>query len=78
MVVAGIVAPNGVDGLFLCTIVSGALVVVFDGTGRGTAVKFIPRPDVVVPDNIRESGLDALARAKAVHKADFLASVAWV
>jgi SulP family sulfate permease len=65
VVVADFVAQHGVDGLFMCTMMSGALLVVFDATGTGTAVKFIPRPVVVGPDNICESGLDALARAKA-------------
>jgi len=47
VVVAGIVAVHGVDGLFLCTVMAGILLVIMGVTGLGTAVKFIPRPVVV-------------------------------
>jgi len=47
VVVAGIVAAHGVDGLFMCTVMAGALLVVMGLTGMGTAVKFIPRPVVI-------------------------------
>src|SRR5438874_4226316 len=47
VVVAGIVAVHGVDGLFMCTMMAGVLLVVLGATGMGTAVKFIPRPVVV-------------------------------
>src|SRR3982751_3553564 len=47
VVVAGIVAAHGVDGLFLCTMMAGLLLVILGATGMGTAVKFIPRPVVV-------------------------------
>jgi SulP family sulfate permease len=47
VVVAGIVAVHGVDGLFLCTMMAGVLLVVMGVTGLGTAVKFIPRPVVI-------------------------------
>src|SRR5574337_1220672 len=47
VVVAGIVAVHGVDGLFMCTVMAGVLLVVMGATGMGTAVKFIPRPVVV-------------------------------
>src|SRR5580658_1282500 len=47
VVVYGIVAAHGVDGLFMCTIMAGGLLVVMGVTGLGTAVKFIPRPVVV-------------------------------
>src|SRR5262245_3498961 len=47
VVVAGIVARHGVDGLFLCTMMAGVLLVVMGATGMGTAVRFIPRPVVV-------------------------------
>jgi SulP family sulfate permease len=47
VVVAGIVAAHGVDGLFLCTMMAGVLLVVMGITGLGTAVKFIPRPVVI-------------------------------
>src|SRR3954462_10400522 len=47
VVVSGIVAVHGVDGLFMCTLMAGAIVVVLGMTGLGTAVKFIPRPVVI-------------------------------
>ena len=47
VVVAGIVATHGVDGLFMCTMMAGVILVVLGITGLGTAVKFIPRPVVV-------------------------------
>src|ERR1700690_1254218 len=45
--VAGIVAAHGVDGLFMCTVMAGVLLVILGVTGMGTAVKFIPRPIVI-------------------------------
>jgi len=47
VVVSGIVAAHGVDGLFMCTIMAGVLLVVLGATGMGSAVKFIPRPVVI-------------------------------
>jgi SulP family sulfate permease len=47
VVVAGIVASHGVDGLFMCTVMAGLLLVIMGLTGLGTAVKFIPRPVVI-------------------------------
>jgi SulP family sulfate permease len=47
VVVAGIVATYGIDGLFMCTMMAGALLVLLGATGMGSAVKFIPRPVVV-------------------------------
>src|SRR5579863_4378452 len=47
VVAAGIVAVHGVDGLFMCTVMAGALLVIMGATGLGTAVKFIPRPVVI-------------------------------
>ena len=47
VVIAGIVAKHGVDGLFMCTMMAGILLVVLGATGLGSAVKFIPRPVVV-------------------------------
>jgi SulP family sulfate permease len=46
VVVAGIVAVHGVDGLFMCTVMAGVLLIILGITGMGTAVKFIPRPVV--------------------------------
>jgi SulP family sulfate permease len=47
VVVYGIVARYGVDGLFMCTMMAGVLLVILGITGLGTAVKYIPRPVVV-------------------------------
>jgi len=47
VVVAGIVAAHGVDGLFMCTVMAGVLLVIMGVTGLGTGVKFIPRPVVI-------------------------------
>ncbi|PYX06447.1 MAG: sodium-independent anion transporter [Acidobacteria bacterium] len=47
VVVAGIVAVHGVDGLFMCTVMAGILLVVMGATGMGTGVKFLPRPVVI-------------------------------
>jgi sulfate permease, SulP family len=47
VVIAGIVAAHGVDGLFMCTMMAGVLLVLLGITGLGTAVKYIPRPVVV-------------------------------
>src|SRR6202140_5601907 len=45
--VFGIVAQHGVDGLFMCTMMAGVILLILGATGCGTAVKFIPRPVVV-------------------------------
>src|SRR5256885_10872608 len=47
VVVAGIVQRHGVDGLFMCTLMAGAMLVAMGATGLGAAVRFIPRPVVV-------------------------------
>jgi SulP family sulfate permease len=47
VVVFGIVAKYGVDGLFMCTLLAGVILLILGITGLGTAVKFIPRPVVV-------------------------------
>jgi len=47
VVVYGIVARYGLDGLFMCTMMAGVMLVILGVTGLGTAVKFIPRPVVV-------------------------------
>jgi sulfate permease, SulP family len=47
VVVAGIVAKYGVDGLFMCTMMAGVMLVVMGLTGMGSAVRFIPRPVVI-------------------------------
>jgi SulP family sulfate permease len=47
VVVFGIVQRYGLDGLFMCTLMAGVLLVILGATGLGTAVKYIPRPVVV-------------------------------
>src|ERR1700730_17622029 len=47
VVIAGIIAVHGVDGLFMCTVMAGILLAIMGVTGLGTAVKFIPRPVVI-------------------------------
>ena len=47
VVVAGIVSKHGIDGLFMCTLMAGVLLMVLGLTGLGTAVKYIPRPVVI-------------------------------
>jgi SulP family sulfate permease len=47
VVVAGIVAAHGVDGLFMCTVMAGVILVIMGLAGMGSAVKFIPRPIVI-------------------------------
>jgi len=47
VVVSGIVAHHGVDGLFMCTLMAGVILLVLGITGFGTAVDFIPRPVIV-------------------------------
>jgi SulP family sulfate permease len=47
VVIAGIVAKYGIDGLFICTMMAGVLLVLLGITGMGTAVKYFPRPVIV-------------------------------
>jgi len=47
VVVSGIIAKYGLDGLFMCTMMAGVVLVVMGLTGSGTAVRFIPRPVVI-------------------------------
>jgi SulP family sulfate permease len=47
VVVSGIVATHGLDGLFTCTLMAGVVLVLMGLTGVGTAVKYIPRPVVI-------------------------------
>jgi sulfate permease, SulP family len=47
VVVSAIVAEHGIQGLFMCTMMAGALLVAAGATGLGTAVRFIPRPVVI-------------------------------
>src|SRR5215813_10346355 len=47
VVVSGIIAKHGLDGLFMCTLMAGVMLIVLGATGLGTAVDYIPRPVVV-------------------------------
>ena len=47
VIVAGIVARYGVDGLFMCTMMAGGILIALGLTGMGSAIRFIPRPVVV-------------------------------
>lgn len=47
VVVAGIIAKHGIDGLFVCTIMAGVLLVLLGVTGMGAAVKYFPRPVII-------------------------------
>src|SRR4051812_14281026 len=47
VVIAGIIAKHGVDGLFMCTMMAGVLLFLMGATGLGAAVKYIPRPVVL-------------------------------
>ena len=47
VVISGIVALHGVEGLFMCTVMAGVILVIMGLTGMGAAVKYIPRPIVI-------------------------------
>lgn len=47
VVISGIIAVYGIDGLFMCTLMAGVILLVLGLTGLGTAVKYIPRPVVI-------------------------------
>ena len=47
VVVYGIVATHGLDGLYMCTLMAGVMLLLMGWTGMGVAVRFIPRPVVV-------------------------------
>ena len=47
VVVSGIVMTHGLDGLFMCTLLAGVILILLGITGLGTAVKYIPRPVVI-------------------------------
>jgi SulP family sulfate permease len=47
VVVSGIVATYGVDGLFMCTLMAGVFLVLLGVTGLGVAVRYFPRPVVI-------------------------------
>jgi len=47
VVVAGIVEAYGIDGLFMCTMMAGVILVVLGLTRMGAVVKYLPRPVVI-------------------------------
>src|SRR6516225_10356526 len=47
VVVYGIIAKHGLDGLLQCTMMAGVILVVLGVTRLGSAVKFLPRPVVL-------------------------------
>src|SRR5436189_3987666 len=47
VVVSGIVARHGLDGLATITVLAGVMILLLGVTGMGTAVRFIPRPVVI-------------------------------
>ena len=47
VVIGGIVAKHGIDGLFACTMMAGVLLVLLGVTSMGSMVKYFPRPVVV-------------------------------
>ena len=47
VVVFGIIARHGLDGMFMCTLVAGVLLVLMGLTGMGAAVDYLPRSVVV-------------------------------
>ncbi len=47
VVVSGIVGAYGLEGLFMCTLMAGVMLILLGITGLGTAVKYIPRPVVI-------------------------------
>lgn len=46
VIVSGIVARHGFDGLLVCTMMAGVMLVLMGATGLGSAVRFIPHPVV--------------------------------
>ena len=47
VIIFGILARYGADGLAVCTLMAGIILVLLGVTGLGTAVRFIPRPVIV-------------------------------
>lgn len=47
VVVSGIIAKYGLDGLYMCTLMAGVLLMFLGAARLGTAVKYIPRPVVI-------------------------------
>ena len=43
VVVSGIIAKHGLDGLYMCTLLAGIVLLIMGLTGLGAAVRFLPR-----------------------------------
>jgi SulP family sulfate permease len=47
VVVSSIVAAHGLDGLYMCTLMAGVMLIILGLTGLGSAIEYIPRPVVI-------------------------------
>jgi SulP family sulfate permease len=47
VVVSGIIARHGLDGLMMVTLIAGVLLVILGVTGMGAVIQYIPRPVVI-------------------------------
>src|SRR6202049_1827435 len=47
VVISGIIAKYGIEGLFTCTMMAGLLLLILGATGMGSAVKYFPRPVII-------------------------------
>jgi len=47
VIVYGIIATHGINGLFLCTIMAGLMLLFLGLTGLGSVIKYMPRPVVI-------------------------------
>ncbi len=47
VVVSGIIARHGIDGLMMVTLIAGVFLVILGATGMGAVIQYIPRPVVI-------------------------------
>ena len=47
VVVSGIIAQYGIDGLYMCTMMAGVILILLGVSGLGATVKYIPRPVII-------------------------------
>jgi SulP family sulfate permease len=73
VVIYGIVAKYGLDGLFMCTLMAGVFVVILGATGLGSADKYIPLP--VVRDSRTGSRYSSLKPGGIPHCVRFTENV---
>jgi SulP family sulfate permease len=69
VVISGIIAKHGIDGLFECTMMAGVLLVLLGITGMGTAVKYFPRQSSSVSQTASPSSSPALRFATSLDSA---------